>query len=190
MPKREDRRVRITKQAIRESLIELMQTHPISKISVKMICEAADLNRSTFYAHYKDQTDLLHKVQQEAVRGIKTHIFATSFTRQAHAAPSVIVKVLAYCKENQALFKVLLSEHGDTTFQRELMALAQEKALDEIREDKRLDVRRAKYLELFALSGVLSIVRHWLEEGCEDEPEALAALITKFLYEGIFGLLR
>ena len=45
---KEDRRVRLTKQAIRESLIELMQEYPIAKISVKMICDTADINRSTF----------------------------------------------------------------------------------------------------------------------------------------------
>ena len=54
---KEDRRIRITKKAIKESLIELLQEYPIAKISVKMICESADINRSTFYAHYNDQSD-------------------------------------------------------------------------------------------------------------------------------------
>lgn len=190
MPKKEDRRVRITKQAIKDSLIELLQVYPITKLSVKMICDTADINRSTFYAHYKDQNELLDTVQQEAVQGIKAHIFSTSFTQQADTAAPVIVKVLEYCKENKALFQVLLSEHGDTTFQRELMLLAQEKAIDEIRDDERLDVHISKYLELFALSGILSMVRHWLDQGCKDEPTALAELMTTFLYRGIFGLFR
>jgi hypothetical protein len=46
-----DRRVRLTKQIIKESLVELMRDHPIYRVSVKMLCEAADINRSTFYAH-------------------------------------------------------------------------------------------------------------------------------------------
>ena len=116
MPKKEDRRVRITKLAIKDSLIELMQQYPITKISVKMICDNADINRSTFYAHYKDQNDLLDKVQQEATLGIKNHIFSTSFTQQADSATPTIIKVLEYCKDNRELFKVILSENGDTTF--------------------------------------------------------------------------
>ncbi|MGL6201361.1 MAG: TetR-like C-terminal domain-containing protein [Lachnospiraceae bacterium] len=188
MPKKEDRRVRITKLAIKDSLIELMLQYPISKISVKMICDNADINRSTFYSHYKDQRDLLDKVQQEAVYGIKNYIFSTSFTQQADTAAPTIIKVLEYCRDNRELFKVILSENGDTTFQRELMILAQEKAIDEIREDERLDTQTSKYLELFALSGILSMLRQWLIDGCIDEPADLAGLITKFLYEGIFGL--
>lgn len=190
MEKKEDRRVRITKKAIRDSLIELMQQYPISKISVKMICDGADINRSTFYAHYRDQNSLLDKVQQEAVQGIKTHVFTTSFIQQSESATTVIVKVLEYCRDNSALFKVLLSENGDTVFQRELMGLVQEKSLDELREEHKLDERTAKYLELFTVSGILSMVRHWLEEGCLDAPDQLAALMVKFLYEGIFGLFR
>ena len=189
-PGKEDRRVRLTKQAIRESLIELMQEYPIAKISVKMICDTADINRSTFYAHYKDQNDLLDKMQQEAAQGFKNHVFATNFIQQEKSAVPIIIKVLEYCKENRALFQVILGEHGDTTFQRELMLLAQEKTIDEIREDERLDARTAKYLELFVISGILSMIRSWLEGGCVDEPAELARLMTQFLYEGIFGVFK
>ncbi|WP_286946022.1 TetR/AcrR family transcriptional regulator [Acetobacterium sp. UBA5834] len=44
--------------------MELMETRPISKISVKMICETADINRSTFYAHYADQYALLTQLEE------------------------------------------------------------------------------------------------------------------------------
>lgn len=78
--RKEDRRVRITKAAIRESLIELMSTYPLSKVSVKMICEKADINRSTFYAHYQDQYDLLHKIQKEVIADIRTYLAGKTFT--------------------------------------------------------------------------------------------------------------
>lgn len=185
MKKKEDRRIRITKLAIKESLLELMQVYPISKISVKMICESADINRSTFYAHYKDQYQLLNQLQQEAVQDIKKHIFATSFVKEEESTVPVIVKVLKYCKSDITLFKVLLSENGDSDFQHELMLLAQEKALQEIRDGRHWDARTSSYIEHFAVSGVLSVIRKWLADGCIDEPEDLAELMTHFLYEGI-----
>ncbi|MFV0351465.1 MAG: TetR-like C-terminal domain-containing protein [Oscillospiraceae bacterium] len=186
MKKKEDRRIRITKLAIKESLLELMQVHPIAKISVKMICDSADINRSTFYAHYKDQYYLLNQLQQEAVQDIKEHIFAASFVKEEEEnTVPVIVKVLKYCKSDITLFKVLLSENGDSDFQHDLMLLAQEKALQEIRDGRRWDARTSSYIEHFAVSGVLSMIRKWLADGCIDEPEHLAELMTRFLYEGI-----
>ena len=50
---RSDRRVRYTKTVLKQSLLELMKDRPIGKITVTEICRLADVNRNTFYAHYK-----------------------------------------------------------------------------------------------------------------------------------------
>ena len=47
-PKKEDRRVRYTKQAIRDGFLTLLSRKPIEKISVTEICREADINRGTF----------------------------------------------------------------------------------------------------------------------------------------------
>ena len=184
----EDRRTRITKLAIRESLVELMQVHPISKISVTMICSSADINRSTFYSHYTDPYDLLNSIQQEVITDIKNHLMPVRFMDQPESTVPVIVQVLEYAKARSALFKVLLSENGDSSFQNEVMYLAQEKTIDELREDKRLDQSVIKYVELFAISGVLSIIYKWLTDNCQDETTTLAMLINTLLYNGTHGL--
>ena len=54
-----DRKTRYTRMVLQDSLIELMKEKPISKITIKELCEKADINRTTFYAHYTDQYDLL-----------------------------------------------------------------------------------------------------------------------------------
>ena len=56
------RRTEMTKLLFRTALIELMQVKPFHKITVKEICEQADLNRTTFYLHYTDQTQLLNDI--------------------------------------------------------------------------------------------------------------------------------
>ncbi|MGF7144154.1 AcrR family transcriptional regulator [Anaerotaenia torta] len=186
--KKEDRRIRITKMAIRESLIELMQDQPISKISVKMLCEAADINRSTFYAHYRDQYDLLKAIQQEIISDVKAQVFSAQFAEASDSSISVLVQVLEYGKANAALLKVLLSENGDTSFQYELMQLAQEKLVEEFQGERSLPPRTIQYLKRFALDGLLSIMRHWLDENCADDPQMLASLMVRLIVYGTNGL--
>ncbi|HBC96216.1 MAG TPA: TetR/AcrR family transcriptional regulator, partial [Clostridium sp.] len=41
-----DRRVKYTKMVIRQSFIKLLKQKNISKISIKEICEDADINRA------------------------------------------------------------------------------------------------------------------------------------------------
>lgn len=177
--------MKMTKLVIRDSLVELMQAYPISKISVKMLCERADINRSTFYAHYKDQFDLLKQVQRDVVNGFAGQVFGRHFTLQAPLAVPQLVQILEYTKSNAALFKVLLSDNGDASFQNALAEMAQQKTLREIHEDKRLDERTGAYLEAFAVSGYVSILRKWVADDCVDEPRMLAELMIKLLFQGI-----
>ncbi len=186
--KREDRRVRLTKQAIRESLIELSEIYPISKISVKMLCEHADVNRSTFYAHYKDQYDLLKQVEQSVLEDFTEDLMKSNIQQQSELFLPILVKVLEYAKENRSLVKALLSEHGDPSFMNSLMQIAQQKSLQEMSQGRQVGERAAAYLETFAISGYVSIIRKWLEDGCTETPVEVAALMTKLLFEGIMSV--
>ena len=49
----------ITKKALATALKDLMQTQPFEKVSVGEICEACELNRKSFYYHFKDKYDLV-----------------------------------------------------------------------------------------------------------------------------------
>lgn len=59
----EDRRVRKTKKAIQDAFCELTKEKKVNEISVKELCAKADLNKSTFYLHYKDIYDLADSIQ-------------------------------------------------------------------------------------------------------------------------------
>ena len=74
MERKVDRRSRMTKRILHETLIELLQTAHISELSVKRICEAADLNRSTFYAHYQSPMELLQEIEQEAYQELTGYV--------------------------------------------------------------------------------------------------------------------
>ena len=57
-----NRRILYTKKAIKESLLKLLETNEIHQITVTDICKMADINRGTFYTHYKDAYDLLQSI--------------------------------------------------------------------------------------------------------------------------------
>ena len=60
--KKSDARVRYTQRVLKESFLSLLRKKPINKITVKEVCELAELNRATFYSHYSDCFDLMEKI--------------------------------------------------------------------------------------------------------------------------------
>ena len=59
---KEDRRVRKTKKALREGLIELLNEKSIQSITVRELTDKVDIHRSTFYANFKDVYELYNHV--------------------------------------------------------------------------------------------------------------------------------
>ncbi len=62
---KESQRVRLTRRLLKESLFELLKNKSISKISVSELCVKAGINRTTFYAHYGSQYDVLQDIGKE-----------------------------------------------------------------------------------------------------------------------------
>ena len=57
-----DIRIEKTKQSIINAFIEIRSRKEVERITVKELCEKARINKSTFYAHYKDIYDLIDDV--------------------------------------------------------------------------------------------------------------------------------
>lgn len=182
-----DHRVRLTKQIIKDSLVTLMQEYPVSKLSVKMLCEMAGINRSTFYAHYTDVYDLLNQVQDEIIYQISEHISERAFSEQTQLTVISLNQILEYAKDNSRLLKVLLSENGDFTFQKNVILLAQDKIIHELRNMRHIDPATSEYLQIYAISGALSVIRRWLQFDMKESTKDMADLCAKLLYKGLSG---
>ena len=60
-----DIRIEKTKTAIHNTFLELRSKKPLEKITIKELCEKAQINKSTFYSHYKDIYDLSDQLETD-----------------------------------------------------------------------------------------------------------------------------
>lgn len=65
-----DRRIRRTRTAVFNAVLDLMVEKDTSKITVLELCKRADINKSTFYLHYKSMEDCLQNCFQIIMNGI------------------------------------------------------------------------------------------------------------------------
>ena len=62
-----DRRITKSKKALRGALISLMEERGFDGFTVNDLCARADLNRGTFYNHFRDKDDLLARLEDEVM---------------------------------------------------------------------------------------------------------------------------
>jgi len=156
---------------------------PIPAITIKGICEDADINRVTFYNHYLDQYDLLHQIQKEVIDEI-SHYLNKYDKNQKEVPTEMTVKVLEYIKENAELFNLLLNSDSVIEFQQELINILGIQKLTTLSENSRLCKVDTEYIFTFYASGSLGIIRKWLKDGTKKSPEELAVLILRMAIEG------
>ena len=99
-----NRKTKIVKQAIKEALLEMLEEKPLESISVRSLCQLADINRSTFYAHYEDLNALVAEMEEE----ILSHVVFFDGYRSVEDQLDLIEDYVHYIKENQRLFLLFL----------------------------------------------------------------------------------
>lgn len=103
----------ITKRALSMALKALMEEQPFSKINVGDICEKCDMNRKSFYYHFKDKYDLLNWIfDTEIISFMQT----LSETDQFGQRIEVVQDVCVYFYENRNFYRKALRIEGQNSF--------------------------------------------------------------------------
>ena len=108
-----DRRIRKTRKQLKDCLISLLKTKRIQDITVRELTEMADLNRGTFYLHYKDVFDLLEQTETELLGKLNSVIQKHRAEELLDRPFNIFHEVYTLVYENASLVEILLGENGD-----------------------------------------------------------------------------
>ncbi len=170
----------MTKRLIQDSLIQLLQEQSIDEITVTAVCKAADINRGTFYAHYEDVKDCMHRMEQDATKELLAVI-------DEHSIPDSLQAILT------GIFEVVKKRHAVTSF---ILTTDQDFLMSFIATTKReilaqipskvpgIGSREKEYMFEYYLNGIVGVVRYWLKTGLNESPEELASFINDWWYRG------
>jgi AcrR family transcriptional regulator len=169
----EDRRVKYTKMVLKESFINLLSKKGISNITIKQICEDADINRATFYTHYSDQYDLLKKIEGEFLENVKIYISEFKKDKADVVLVDLLEKIFGYIKDNAQLCRLLLSEQSDMEFQKRIMMLIYDSNIS-IKAGENLKKGEEEYIYAFVITGCVGVIQKWLDEGMKESSRFMA----------------
>ena len=70
-----DKRVKNTTKALKQTLFDMLEQMPLSKITVTSLCKQAGVNRVTFYHHFADVYDMISQIEISYVEELKNYNF-------------------------------------------------------------------------------------------------------------------
>lgn len=164
--------------------MKLLKQKQISTITVKELCELADINRSTFYSHFSDQYDLLSKIEEEIIEDMNETLSTYNFTKEEEAI-QMTEKILDYIAAKSDICQTLLSENGDPNFQKRIMMITHQFTMKNWMDVSDIDEKISEYISLFVTSGSIHVIKNWLENGMDKSSKEMAEIINNIANKGL-----
>lgn len=188
----EDRRIIRTKEAIRAALVDLIEAKGFEALSVKDITAKANINRGTFYLHYKDKFDLLDQTLNEVIKDIERIILKITALSTADFADTripatVVVRLFEYFNDNAALMQAILATKGNYALQAQIKALMWSNVFEKnfvtlVKKEKLLVP--GEYLVSYIASAHFGVIQEWLDRGRRESPEEMARILINITFHG------
>lgn len=172
-----------------KALLDLLEKKDLPYITVKEICSAAHVNRSTYYLHYETIADLLaesvaymnEQFLERMGKDAETFIgkLKTCPVDELYlVTPEYLEPYLSYIREHRHLFATALENAGQLGLSKSYDGMLRHVFTPIL---QRLDVPKADrpYLMAFYIHGLMSIVAEWLKAGCADSIEHVMAVMQR-----------
>ena len=163
-----------------------IKTEKVQDITVRELTELADLNRGTFYLHYKDVFDLLEKTESELLDDFNQLVMKHDAEDLKKHPYGIFVEIYTLAYDNADLVEILLGENGDLNFLNRLKQLIRDKCLHDW-----MEVFRAGNPAIFdayfsfIVSGCVGLVQYWLKTGMKETPQQSGTTDRAVIRKGI-----
>lgn len=158
----------ITKQALANSLKEIMEEKPFRKITINDLVERCDLSRLTFYYHFKDKYDLMNWIYHtETAQFINKYYSFDNWTEGLCA-------LCYYMKENKRFYTNALKTTGQNSFPQYLLQYIRDLSLALVEERKgtqEIDNKKWEFVVEFCAIAVVGLIIKWSQNGMQEDPK-------------------
>lgn len=170
-------RVQFTKNALRQAFFTLLERKSLQSITVTDICAEADINRSTFYVHYKDIRSLIEEIEDVIIDNMKNYINIASEMQDPMQALLVLLRTI---KSNTNMvwgLHKLFIEHSDPGFVTRVNSTIHEIFLKLWGNNNLNNSDEQEAVYSFIVGGNVALIVHWLKENTALDAEKITKLI-------------
>ena len=185
MMNRDQKTLRKAQKAIIAAFIDLIKKKGFLKVTVQEIITAAQVNKSTFYVYYLDKFDLLSKVEDQLLAGLREIEEDVPFDLVIsdgvdEGTQSYTERFLKYMYDNGELFTLFTTDdYCNITFMNK-----NKDAIKKLWEDKNISNRLA-VPQMYAVSALVGMIHNliceWAVNGFQETPEEFINIYRKVI---------
>lgn len=161
-----------------EALAALLEKKDFEYITVKEICDAAGVNRSTFYLHYENTRDLLDETGDMVQKRFLSYfdVGGESFIDRLPTAsrdelqlitPDYLHPYLSFIRDHRRLYAAAMSRPSDFRSQEAYGAMFRY-IFDPILARFSVPVGSRRFIMAFYLNGIAAVISEWLKGDCKE----------------------
>lgn len=180
--KKIDARIVNTKNFLKRALLTLLSNKKLSQITVSNLCNAAEINRATFYFHYKDINQLFEEIVEEYMS--ETCKFITKINdSNASNRYEIFYNFIKYIDNNSDLFVLIFENSNNIEYSYDQYFTLQEKIFQRIEtaHDKKT---YAAYITNFYIYSGGAILYTWIKNGKKEDYNQLIKLMSSLIIRG------
>jgi len=182
LKKKEDARVRRTRDALGDALVALMQEKPFESITVQDVLDRAHVGRSTFYSHYSDKDDLLMSDADEFFELVSMNLSVQGDTSDRVFPVREFFSHIAEARQ----FIDALSSSGKLEANLELarghFARGIERRLSEMPRGRAIPEHERGAIAVAHAGALLSLMKFWVDRGMKQSPAEMDELFHRVVW--------
>ena len=164
---------------VRATFLAMMEgKKPVSKVTVREVCERAGINRSTFYAHYLDVYDVMEQVEKTMAAGLTQRFL--EILDSGGSISRCFLALFEYIREYREFYTFYLTESNRTG----VIGVAWEMLSDRVQSITPQDFgytsqQEMMYQGTFFTFGLTAVIRAWVTQGCQETPQQLLEFLGR-----------
>ncbi|MEO6392545.1 MAG: TetR/AcrR family transcriptional regulator [Pyrinomonadaceae bacterium] len=184
-PEKIDRRAGRTQDALRKALIGLILEKRYDSITVQDIIDRANVGRSTFYAHFKDQDDLFLRDIERVLNQVAQHIDWSNVS-EPHCVP--IRELFTHVQDFERFFKALARSRKVDWFYRNgrrILAQCLETSLTKALVAGTRPGVPIPIIANYLAGSMLDMLRWWVDHDMPESPERMDQVFHELVLPGV-----
>lgn len=171
-----------SKEMIRAAFIQLLQEKDYTKITVTDVIKIADINRSTFYAHYPDIRGVIEAIENEIIGQMMDILKEFEFTSFFENPAPILLRTSRMLEENEEFYRILIQSNGAAIFLEKLKTLFANYLIsdstipDEIKTSNHFALRICYFS-----GGIVNMYQQWFSGNLEGSLNDISLEISKLI---------